>query len=239
MRHLAIVPAALLLLATPAFTRTSGTDRGQTDAGLCPRASRRRGNRRGAPHVLRSQQRWEGGRRGVAGTHAAAAGVCWCAWRPAARPRGVAQPRRPSAPTDHGPGVQWRRVWLWRCWIPDRRYDEAASSTEQWITPATGVGVRARAGRRAAVRRYDEGGRGSWPPATLTPVLSPTQLEEFSTVLSRKSEMHTIDTPDGRHATLVDPAATSSRRCGIRTDLVAVAAGSAVTPDLRRQPPPR
>ena len=39
--------------------------------------------------------------------------------------------------------------------------------------------------------------------ATLTSVLSPTQLEAFSTVLSRKSEMHTIDTPDGRHATLV------------------------------------
>jgi len=38
---------------------------------------------------------------------------------------------------------------------------------------------------------------------TLTPVLSPTQLEALSAELSRKVEKHTIETPDGRQATVV------------------------------------
>ena len=38
---------------------------------------------------------------------------------------------------------------------------------------------------------------------TLTPVLSPAQLEAFGVELRRKSDVHTLDTPDGRHVTVV------------------------------------
>ena len=38
---------------------------------------------------------------------------------------------------------------------------------------------------------------------TLTPVLSTTQLETVSAEIGRKVQRHTIETPDGRHATLV------------------------------------
>jgi hypothetical protein len=39
--------------------------------------------------------------------------------------------------------------------------------------------------------------------ATVTPVLSPTQLQAFRADLARKIERHTIETPDGGHATLI------------------------------------
>jgi hypothetical protein len=39
--------------------------------------------------------------------------------------------------------------------------------------------------------------------ATVTPVLSPTQLQAFRADLDRKIERHSIETPDGGHATLI------------------------------------